>query len=63
MSMSAEDLRTLIEATVRAVIAAQPQVAASSPAANGGGVNPNPRRLLDPKGVSRVDTFQGKESQ
>ena len=54
---SAEELAKLIESTVRAVL--------SGIQGNGGSVtgNAGKKRILDPKGMSRVDTFSGKESQ
>ena len=54
---SAEELAKLIDSTVRAVL--------SGIQGTGGSVGGNPgnRRILDPKGVSRVDAFTGKESQ
>ena len=61
---SAEELAQLIQETVRAVIAGMQGAGlqgASQPAANGNyGQN---RRVLELKGVSRVDSFSGKESQ
>ena len=54
---SAEELARLIESTVRAALSglqgSQNPVVGSS----------GNKRILDPKGVSRVDTFSGKESQ
>ena len=54
---SPEDLAKLIETTVRAVL--------SGIQGNGGSITggSGSKRTLDPKGVSRVDTFSGKEGQ
>ena len=54
---SAEELAKLIESTVRAIL--------SGIQGTGGSIGGNPgnRRILDPRGVSRVDAFTGKESQ
>ena len=54
---SAEELAKLIESTVRAVLSGLQGIGGSV------GGNPGNRRILDPKGVSRVDAFSGKESQ
>ena len=54
---SPEEIAKLIETTVRAVL--------SDIRGNGGSIagNSGKKRILDPKGMSRVDTFSGKESQ
>ena len=57
---SPEDLARLIEQTVRAVLAGVQGAPQQTAGGYSGGVN---RRLLEAKGVSRVDTFTGKESQ
>ena len=56
---SAEELAQLIEQTVRAVLAGM-QGAGAPQGQTGGGGN---RRILEPKGISRVDIFSGKEAQ
>ena len=56
---SPEELAQLIEQTVRAVIAGIQGVGTPQGQSGGGGN----RRVLEPKGVSRVDTFSGKEAQ
>ena len=55
---SPEELAQLIENTVRAVLAGLNGGTSHSQANGGWG-----RRVLEAKGVSRVDTFQGKETQ
>ena len=54
---SPEEIAKLIETTVRADL--------SGIQGNGGSLNGNSvkKRILDPKGMSRVDTFSGKDSQ
>lgn len=59
--MTQEELQALVEASVKAVLAGmQGQGQGEGGLANGNGGKGN-RRLLDPKGVSCVDTLQGKE--
>ena len=53
---SAEELRQLIQETVRAVMAG---MQGSGQATSGSGGNQT-RRTLDPKGVTRVDSFCGR---
>ena len=53
-----EELATLIRETVKAVLEGMQGVGAQT--ANGGANN---KRVLDSKGVSRVDAFGGKEAQ
>ena len=55
---SPEELARLIEQTVRAVLAG---IQGTSAATANGQPNVTGRRTLDPKGVSRVETFAGKE--
>ena len=55
---TAEELAQIIENTVRAVLAGTNGGPTHS-TANAG----SHRRVLEPKGVSRVDTFFGKETQ
>ena len=56
---TAEELRQLIQETVRVVIAG---MQGSGQQATGGDGSPT-KRTLEPKGVSRVDGFCGKEGQ
>ena len=61
---SAEELAQLVQETVRAVIAGMQGAGlqgANQPAANGS--YGQYRRILEPKGVSRVESFSGKDSQ
>ena len=55
---SSEELAQLIRDTVRAVL--EGMQGTGVPSGNGGGYN---KRILDSKGVSRVDAFNGKETQ
>ena len=54
---SPEEIAKLIETTVRAVL--------SGIQGNGGSISGSSvkKRILDPKGMTRVDTFSGKDSQ
>ena len=54
---SAEELAKLIETTVRAVLSG---IQGNGGSIGGGSGN---KRILDPKGMNRVDAFSGKESQ
>ena len=56
---SAEELRQLIQETVRAVVAGMQGSGQQATGGNGG----TTKRTLEPKGVSRVDSFGGKEGQ
>ena len=55
-----EDLAQLIEQTVRAVLAG---IQGGTPGTANGQSSGHQRRTLEAKGVSRVETFAGKENQ
>ena len=61
--MSPDEIRTLIETTVRAVMTGMQGANGGGTQGQGATTSSHSRRTLDPKGVTRVDTFGGKENQ